>query len=69
MHSLRVCCTHVVRQLLVFKITWVSVHSTATLLGRPSMLLDELFPACIAKQLLCTVLRHFTETTSQKIKT
>jgi len=28
-YSLRVCCTHVVRQLLVFKITWVSVHSTA----------------------------------------
>lgn len=29
MHSLRVCCTHVVRQLLVFEITWVSVHNTA----------------------------------------
>ena len=40
-----------------------------TLPSRPSITLDELWPACVAKLHLWTVLTHFTETTPQNIST
>lgn len=67
LHSMRVCCTHVVRAAGIWDNFGISAHH-CTLLGRPSMLLDVLFPAHIAKQFLCMVFRHFTETTPQKTK-